>query len=209
MTDETGVILINDLDEAVYTVEEIEAPEGYRIDPENHKDIALEWGKTKTLVFSDTKNPVLEIQKIDSRTKKPLSGAKFKVTRTEDNTVSEYLTDETGKITIKNLTEGIYTVEEITAPTGYILDTQHKEIELEAGKTKTLIYENTKKPTLVITKTNVLTEKPVPNTVFKIQRETENGGVITLGTYKTDKNGQIILKDVDPGWYVITEIRAA
>ena len=106
---------------------------------------------------------MLEIQKIDSRTKKPLSGAKFKVTRTEDNTVSEYLTDETGKITIKNLTEGIYTVEEITAPTGYILDTQHKEIELEAGKTKTLIYENTKKPTLVITKTNVLTEKPVPS----------------------------------------------
>ena len=209
VTDETGTILIRDLDEAVYTVEEIEAPEGYRIDPDNHKDIALEWGKTKTLVFSDTKNPVLEIQKIDSQTKKPLAGAKFKVTRTEDNTVSEYLTDESGKIVIKNLMEGIYTIEEITAPTGYILDTQHKEIELEAGKTKTLIYENTKKPTLVITKTNVLTEKPVPNTVFKIQRETENGGVITLGTYKTDANGQIILKDVDPGWYVITEIRAA
>ncbi len=209
VTDETGVILIHDLDEAVYTVEEIEAPEGYRIDPENHKDIALEWGKTKTLVFSDTKNPVLEIQKIDSQTKKPLAGAKFKVIHTEDNTVSEYLTDETGKIVIKNLTEGIYTVEEITAPTGYILDTQHKEIELEAGKTKTLIYENTKKPTLVITKTNVLTEKSVPNTVFKIQRETENGGIITLGTFKTDKNGQIILKDVDPGWYVVTEVRAA
>ena len=209
VTDETGTILIRDLDEAVYTVEEIEAPEGYRIDPDSHKDIALEWGKTKTLVFSDTKNPVLEIQKIDSQTKKPLAGAKFKVIHTEDNTVSEYLTDESGKIVIKNLTEGIYTIEEITAPTGYILDTQHKEIELEAGKTKTLIYENTKKPTLVITKTNVLTEKPVPNTVFKIQRETENGGVITLGTYKTDADGQIILKDVDPGWYVITEIRAA
>ncbi len=209
VTDEAGTILIHDLDEAVYTVEEIEAPEGYRIDPDSHRDIALEWGKTKTLVFSDTKNPVLEIQKIDSQTKSPLSGAKFKVTRTEDNTVSEYLTNETGKIRIENLTEGIYTVEEITAPTGYILDTQHKEIELEAGKTKTLIYENTKKPTLVITKTNVLTEKPVPNTVFKIQRETANGGVVTLGTYKTDKNGQIILKDVEAGWYIITEIRAA
>ncbi len=209
VTDEAGTILIHDLDEAVYTVEEIEAPEGYRIDPDSHKDIALEWGKTKTLVFSDTKNPVLEIQKIDSHTKKPLEKAKFKVTRTEDNTVSEYLTNAEGKIVIENLTEGIYTVEEITAPTGYILDTQHKEIELETGKTKTLIYENTKKPTLVITKTNVLTEKPVPNTVFRIQRETENGGVVTLGTYKTDKNGQIILKDVEPGWYVITEIRAA
>ncbi len=209
VTDKTGTVVIRDLDESVYTVEEIEAPEGYRIDPESHKDISLEWGKTKTLVFTDTRNPALEIQKIDSQTKEPLAGAKFKVTRTEDNTVSEYLTDKEGKITINNLTEGIYTVDEITAPTGYILDVQHKEIELEAGKLKTLVYENTRKPTLIVTKTNVLTEKPVPNTTFKIQRETENGGVITLGTFKTDKNGQIILKDVDSGWYVITEIRAA
>ena len=206
---ETGVILLHDMDESIYSVEEIEPPAGYRIDPDSHKDIALEWGKTKTLIFSDTKNPVLEIQKIDSHTKKPISGAKFKVTRTEDNTVSEYLVGETGKITIDDQAEGIFTVEEVSAPTGYILDTQHKEIELEAGKTKTLIFENTKKPTLVITKTNVLTEKPVPNTVFKIQRETENGGIVTLGTYKTNLGGQIILKDTEPGWYIITETRPA
>ncbi len=206
---ETGVILLHDMDESIYSVEETEPPAGYRIDPDSHKDIALEWGKTKTLIFSDTKNPVLEIQKIDSHTKKPISGAKFKVTRTEDNTVSEYLVGETGKITIDDQAEGIFTVEEVSAPTGYILDTQHKEIELEAGKTKTLIFENTKKPTLVITKTNVLTEKPVPNTVFKIQRETENGGVVTLGTYKTNLGGQIILKDTEPGWYIITETRPA
>ena len=48
-----------------------------------------------------------------------------------------------------------------------------------------------------------------PDTVFKIQREKSDGGVVTLGTYKTDANGQIVLKGVDAGWYVITEVRAA
>lgn len=209
VTDETGTVVIHDLDEAVYTVEEIEAPDGYAIDPDSHKDIALEWGKTKTLVFSDTRKPALEIIKVDAKTEEPLANAKFKITKTEDDTVSEYMTDENGKITIQDLPEGIYTVEEITAPDGYILDTQHKEIELSAGDSKQLIYENTRKPDLIITKINVLTEKPVPNTTFKIEYEGENGSVVPLGTYKTDETGQIILEDVNPGWYIITETRAA
>ena len=209
VTDETGTVVIHDLDEAVYTVEEIEAPDGYAIDPDSHKDIALEWGKTKTLVFSDTRKPALEIIKVDAKTEEPLANAKFKITKTEDDTVSEYVTDENGKITITDLPEGIYTVDEITAPDGYILDTQHKEIELSAGDSKQLIYENTRKPDLIITKINVLTEKPVPNTTFKIEYEGENGGVVPLGTYKTDENGQIILEDVEVGWYIITETRAA
>ena len=209
VTDETGTVVIRDLDEAVYTVEEIEAPNGYRIDPDSHKDIALEWGKTKTLIFSDTKNPVLEILKVDAKTEEPLANAKFKITKTEDDTVSEYMTDRNGKITIENLPEGIYTVEEISAPDGYILDTQHKEIELSAGDIKQLVYENTRKPTLIITKTNALTEKPIPNTTFKIEYEGENGGIVPLGTYKTDKNGQIVLDNVDEGWYIVTEIRPA
>ncbi len=209
VTDETGTVVIHDLDEAVYTVEEIEAPDGYAIDPDSHKDIALEWGKTKTLVFSDTRKPALEIIKVDAKTEEPLANAKFKITKTEDDTVSEYMTDENGKITIQDLPEGIYTVEEITAPDGYILDTQHKEIELSAGDSKQLVYENTRKPDLIITKTNALTEKPVPNTTFKIEFEGENGGVVPLGTYKTDENGQIILEDVNPGWYIITETRPA
>ena len=209
VTDETGTVVIHDLDEAVYTVEEIEAPDGYAIDPDSHKDIALEWGKTKTLVFSDTRKPALEIIKVDAKTEEPLANAKFKITKTEDDTVSEYMTDENGKITIQDLPEGIYTVEEITAPDGYILDTQHKEIELSAGDSKQLVYENTRKPDLIITKTNALTEKPVPNTTFKIEYEGENGGVVPLGTYKTDENGQIILEDVNPGWYIITETKPA
>ena len=208
-TDSTGTVVVRDLDETIVTVEEKSAPENYLLDDEPHKDIQLEWGKTKTVIFENKKKPVLEIQKIDAVTKEPVENVKFKITKTEDNTVSEYVTDKDGKITIESLDEAVYTVEEISVPDEYILDTQHKEIELEGGKTKTLIFENTKKPTLIVTKTNALTEKPIPNTTFKIEYEGENGGIVPLGTYKTDKNGQIVLDNVDEGWYIVTEIRPA
>ena len=208
-TDSTGTVVVRDLDETIVTVEEKSAPGNYLLDDEPHKDIQLEWGKTKTVIFENKKKPVLEIQKIDAVTKEPVENVKFKITKTEDNTVSEYVTDKDGKITIESLDEAVYTVEEISVPDEYILDTQHKEIELEGGKTKTLIFENTKKPTLIVTKINALTEKPIPNTTFKIEYEGENGGIVPLGTYKTDKNGQIVLDNVDEGWYIVTEIRPA
>ena len=209
ITDKSGQIRVEDLAEGWYTITELAAPSGYLIATES-KDVYLEPNETVEVKFDNRLRPSLQIMKLDSQTQEPLAGTKFKVTKTEDKTVSEYVTDETGTAIIRDLDEAVYTVEEVTAPDGYCLDAEnHKDIALEWGKTKTLIFEDTKKPTLIVTKTNALTEKPAPGTVFKIQRETADGGVVTLGTYKTDENGQIIVKDTEPGWYVITEVRAA
>jgi uncharacterized surface anchored protein len=71
--------------------------------------------------------------------------------------------------------------------------------------TKQLIFENTKKPTLIITKINGLTNKPIPNTTYKIEYEAPNGGLVSLGTFRTDANGQIVIPKVATGWYVISE----
>lgn len=209
MTDKSGQIKVENLSEGWYTITEIAAPKGYLI-ADKSKDVYLEGGKCVAVKFDNRLRPSLQLMKLDAKTNEPLAGAKFKVTKTEDKTVSEYVTDQTGTVVIRDLDEAVYTVEEIQAPNGYTISTDnHKDIALEWGKTKTLIFTDTKKPTLIIIKTNALTNKAVPDTVFKIQREKADGGVVTLGTYKTDANGQIILKGVDAGWYVITEVRAA
>ncbi len=209
MTDKSGQIKVENLSEGWYTITEIAAPKGYLI-ADKSKDVYLEGGKCVAVKFDNRLRPSLQLMKLDAKTNEPLAGAKFKVTKTEDKTVSEYVTDQTGTVVIRDLDEAVYTVEEIQAPNGYTISTDnHKDIALEWGKTKTLIFADTRKPTLIITKTNALTNKAVPDTVFKIQREKADGGVVTLGTYKTDANGQIILKGVDAGWYVITEVRAA
>ena len=209
MTDKSGQMKVENLSEGWYTITEIAAPKGYLI-ADKSKDVCLEGGKCVAVKFDNRLRPYLQLMKLDAKTNEPLAGAKFKVTKTEDKTVSEYVTDQTGTVVIRDLDEAVYTVEEIQAPDGYTISTEnHKDIALEWGKTKTLIFTDTKKPTLIITKTNALTNKGVPDTVFKIQREKADGGVVTLGTYKTDANGQIVLKGVDAGWYVITEVRAA
>lgn len=209
MTDKSGQIKVENLSEGWYTITEIAAPKGYLI-ADKSKDVYLEGGKCVAVKFDNRLRPSLQLMKLDAKTNEPLAGAKFKVTKTEDKTVSEYVTDQTGTVVIRDLDEAVYTVEEIQAPNGYTISTEnHKDIALEWGKTKTLIFTDTRKPTLIITKTNALTNKGVPDTVFKIQREKADGGVVTLGTYKTDANGQIVLKGVDAGWYVITEVRAA
>mgnify|MGYP004632699513 CR=1 FL=1 len=209
MTDKSGQIKVENLSEGWYTITEIAAPKGYLI-ADKSKDVYLEGGKCVAVKFDNRLRPSLQLMKLDAKTNEPLAGAKFKATKTEDKTVSEYVTDQTGTVVIRDLDEAVYTVEEIQAPDGYTISTEnHKDIALEWGKTKTLIFTDTKKPTLIITKTNALTKKTVPDTVFKIQREKADGGVVTLGTYKTDANGQIVLKGVDAGWYVITEVRAA
>ena len=209
MTDKSGQMKVENLSEGWYTITEIAAPKGYLI-ADKSKDVYLEGGKCVAVKFDNRLRPSLQLMKLDAKTNEPLAGAKFKVTKTEDKTVSEYVTDQTGTVVIRDLDEAVYTVEEIKAPDGYTISTDnHKDIALEWGKTKTLIFTDTKKPTLIITKTNALTNQGVPDTVFKIQREKADGGVVTLGTYKTDANGQIVLKGVDAGWYVITEVRAA
>lgn len=209
MTDKSGQIKVENLSEGWYTITEIAAPKGYLI-ADKSKDVYLEGGKCVAVKFDNRLRPSLQLMKLDAKTNEPLAGAKFKVMKTEDKTVSEYVTDQTGTVVIRDLDEAVYTVEEIKAPDGYTISTDnHKDIALEWGKTKTLIFTDTKKPTLIITKTNALTNQGVPDTVFKIQREKADGGVVTLGTYKTDANGQIVLKGVDAGWYVITEVRAA
>lgn len=209
MTDKSGQMKVENLSEGWYTITEIAAPKGYLI-ADKSKDVYLEGGKCVAVKFDNRLRPSLQLMKLDAKTNEPLAGAKFKVTKTEDKTVSEYVTDQTGTVVIRDLDEAVYTVEEIQAPDGYTISTDnHKDIALEWGKTKTLVFTDTKKPTLIITKTNALTNQGVPDTVFKIQREKADGGVVTLGTYKTDANGQIVLKGVDAGWYVITEVRAA
>jgi TQXA domain-containing protein len=204
VTDESGSFTIYDLDEAVYSVAEYEAPENYLLDPA-HKDIRLVWGEVKTLVFTNKAKPALEILKIDAITGEPLPNAEFRVSKAEGDTVSEYITDASGTILIENLDEAIYRAEEFMPPDGYLRYDAGKEIQLEWGKTKTLKFDNIRKPTLIVTKTNGLTFAPIANATFRIEREEADGGLVQIGTYRTNADGRIILPKAEPGWYLITE----
>jgi len=201
VTDENGEILIPDLKETTYSIWEYEAPANYLCNPE-HKDISLEWGTTKQLIFTDTEKPKLEIKKIDEATGLPLANAKFRVTATESKTTSEYVTDNTGTILIPNLNEEIYSIEEIVSPSGYLLDPQHKDISLGAGTTKTLIFTNKARPKLEIQKVDSVTKLPLAGAKFRLTKTDD----LTVSEYTTDSTGTILINNLDQSTYTVEEV---
>jgi hypothetical protein len=203
VTPANGAITVTDLPEGWYTVTEIAAPGGYLKRDEN-KDVFLPAGETIEIKFDNRRRPTLEIIKLDAQTKQPLSGAKFRVWKTEGGTVGEFTTGNDGKITIPNLDEAIYSAEEISAPEGYLLAPQHKDIQLEWGKVQTLVFTNAKKPGLTITKFDEATGEALAGAEFSVAHK--GGAVVYEG--QTDANGKIHLSGLAEGWYTIKETAA-
>jgi len=213
VTDANGRIVWTNLDPGIYSLQEIDEPYGYFVDPAR-KEILLEGGDNKQLEFFNRPRPVLTILKRDLVTGEPLAGVKFKVQRLEGETIGEFLTDDNGMIELSPRTgylleEQVYRVTEIQPPEQYLLDTANvKDILLKWYEPTELIFENVLKPTLIFIKTNGLTGRGIDNATYKVEYEGANGGIINLGSYKTNC-GLIVIPYVLPGWYILTETIAA
>ena len=200
-TDQNGEIDLSELETGAYVVTEIAAPEGYLID-EASRTIQLVANSTAEFVFTDTKKPTLDLVKYDPNTGRYLAGATFRIAKIEDGThYLDRVTDTQGRISVENLEPGIYSVQEIAAPSGYILNTTEYHVELFPGRTSELVVNNEKKPDLKIVKRDAITGQPVAGATYTIRKIDSS----TLITETTDRNGEILLTEMDPGVYEITE----
>jgi uncharacterized surface anchored protein len=206
ITGDDGTITIYNLEETVYSVEEISAPQGYILETQ-HKDIELEWGKIKELVFTNKEKPALIILKVDAVTAAPLPNAEFSIKHKEGSVVWEGLTDARGEIRLHELDEDWYIITEVLPPDGYLADTAPKEVKFEPDKILQVKFDNTRKPTLIITKTDSTSGKRLTGALMKIELRNGNGGLDSLGTYRTNGNGQVIIPSVMPGDYIVTELQ--
>ena len=200
-TDASGEIDLTDLEPGSYICEEITAPEHYLID-DAQRTIRINAGESARFVFTNTRKPSLTVIKYDANLDKRLSGATFRVSKIEDG--SHYLdriTDVNGSFTIDDLEPGVYSVMEMEAPTGYVLVKTEYHVELFPGKDSQLIVNNEKKPDLKIIKKDAVTGEPIPGATFTIRKMDS----ATLTTETTDANGEIYLKEMEPGVYEITE----
>lgn len=199
-TDSNGSITISYLAKDSYIVEEVKAPDGYVLE-EQSKTIALDYGKTYTLEFTNKKMTSLVIKKVDSISGEPLVGAKFAVEKQNGEHVGEYTTDNTGTILLPTLDPDWYVVRETKAPEGYILDETPKTVEVKTNVPTVVTFENKPLSGIKIVKTDSETGEPLEGVSFSVSKM--NGEKI--GTFKTDKEGMIYVSDLEDGYYTVTE----
>jgi hypothetical protein len=178
------------VEEKLYILTEIQAPNGYVLDTSPIEVIVAADNQLNTITVRNFKKPTLTIRKYDELTNEPLAGASFRLWRTKGETWSEIqASDENGLIIWTDLEPGIYSVQETDEPYGYFKDSSRKEILLEGGDNKELQFFNRPRPVLSILKRDQVTGEPLAGVLFRVQRLEG----FTIGDFLTDENGMIEL----------------
>ena len=210
-----GTAKLENLLPIVYEVIEKSVPEPYLLDAPSQL-ITLYPNKDSDIYFENHKKPSLTIEKIDSITGDPIKGAKFEIwygsnsTETgELNNLGTYYTDADGRIVLENVNDGWFKVTELEPAPGYqIKDPATQECFIEAGTSKTLIFENTPLSALIVYKYDSVTGQPVSNAVFQVKylSGTSGTGGTVIGTYKTSVNGSFTVTGLKAGTYIVEEL---
>ncbi len=204
VTKNGGIIEVKDVTKGLWTFVEVEAPEGYALDPTPHSvyvDVT-DGDKQYTVSASNSPLPSLKITKADAQT-----FAKVKATFLVESLTGSYSTTVTvdGEKTLPDLQPGVYRVTEQSVEEPYIKTGTHQDIALLAGAgTVEAAFTNYVKPGLEILKKNIATGEPIAHVTYKIEQI--DGSYSTTAT--TDGAGRIFLANIPVGSYKVTEVNA-
>ena len=208
VTGEDGKGSLGNLPYGEYTLMETKAPDGYELS----LDLIVVEVNSKAVVYKTITNTkilgkisILKVDSTDADIKLP--GAVFEVKDSEGTVVDTITTGENGVGTSKELPYGSYTVTEVSAPPGYELSGESKDVTINSnGQTIELTFENTK----ILGKINILKvdsadeDIKLIGAVFEIK---DSEGTV-VDTITTDENGVGTSKELPYGSYTVTEVSA-
>nr|WP_278679977.1 SpaA isopeptide-forming pilin-related protein [Clostridium paraputrificum] len=150
----------------------------------------------------------MELLKVDSETKEPMEGIEFKVTALDGFMKGQtwnLTSNEEGKVSLKDLEYGKYRIDEVKTHWNYVLNTQPIFFEItENGKTVEVEMTNKKiRGSVELLKVDKDTQRPLEGAEFELWN-----GEKLVGTYVTDKDGKIVVENLEAGKYYFVEVKA-
>ncbi len=209
--------IMKNLKDGFYTLEEITAPEGYDLAEDVEFEV-VDGKVAESVIMYDA--PLTEvasaseisIRKTDITNGKELPGAKLKVT-TEDGEEVESWTSTEKPHVIKNLKDGKYILEEVTAPDGYEI-AESIEFTVVEGEAQTIVMkdaptkeeepeEEPEKTKVVLHKKDFTTGDELPGAELII--EDSDGNEIDSWISEEEPHE---IEDLPDGTYYLIEITA-
>lgn len=209
-----------------YCLREIEAPPGYALS-EDMVFTVKDTESVQTIEMRDGPTRVV-LQKQDGDTKEPLSNVGFEI-RDEEGRPIEFVrkadgvylwkalstqgdteslvTSAQGRVTIRGLPAGTYTLVETQVPQGYLRPEKPSVLTVAAGASEEspcLFCLGNKKASLTIRKVDAATNRSLEGAVLDLFNE--KGGKIQSG--RTDSRGLLTFTGLSPGDYTVREADA-
>ena len=183
-----------------YTVYERVAPDYYLLSEEPAQNVQVVYGEVAEVVFENEPYGNLRIEKT-SNTGMNLPGALITITHIESGQRYTGETNSAGVAVFREIQPGAYRIEETAAPAGWLLDDTIYTTTVIAGETTTFHLVNEELPGLRIIKYDRKNMVAMPDVTFEVWRDG-----VSLGTFRTDEFGEILLTDVEPGTYRAVEV---
>ena len=215
VTNETGMIILEEIPLGRYFIKEVEAPKGYEVS-ENVATVVLTRDDKESLVYralTDVSVRAKAITKTDIFTGEVVPDCTFEIKDEEGNILLHTITDGKGEayIPLDIFEDGkTYTYTEIDAPEIYNLNTDPHEFvakfdENREWAVEKMVVENVRKTSNVtLEKLDFADSKPIPNCKFEL-RSLETDFVVE-GV--TDENGIYVFENIPYGKYTYTELEA-
>lgn len=217
-TNAQGEAKFENLPYGTYSIKEITAPAGYVISSPDTKSIVLDT-LNKDVDWANAKQKgSISIYKKDAEqyngTEIPLGNVLFELLNAANEKVKEGYTNASGRLTFSDIPEGAYTLREVSAPTGYVLDPQAKAIVIGKQSDNSYIWSKSAeftnarvKQSLKVTKLDE-TGTALPGAKFQLTGTDLAGKTYTSAIVTTDASGIATFENVPYGTYTLKETEA-
>lgn len=200
VSDDTGMVRLDGLATGIYTV--VATPPADYVLKETQLAVQVSPNSTATLMFQAVGKGTLVVTAVDEDGAS-VNGVTVRVSKMDGTVLGNYTT-ENGMVRLPQLDNGVYIIEEIGVPVGYVLETTSRRVSIQAGETVSVSLTIRRQPYIVVENYVQGTVIPLAGSSFVLYDST--GTKVAEGVSGPD--GRLVFRNLQPGVYTVRNTAA-